>query len=429
MSGSMRRRVIAGSGANAFGQGVTVAIQLGSLPIFLHYWDAATYGVWLTLSAIPSYLSMADVGIVTTASNKMTAAIGNRDPVYAATIFQSALLFLAAVSSVLLIGAVVGALMLPMPAAYESTDYRLTVVFLAGTVLVTLFGGLADAIFKSTGRYPIGALLGNLVRLAEWLGAMLGLSLFGTFSAVAAGGLIARALGFICAAVIATRGAHGIIWSLKGASLREVRIMAKPAAAFMLFPLSFALSLQGLTLLVAHTLGPTAVAIFNTYRTLARISVQATSVVSHALWPEFARLYGAGDTLVASEIFRRSARIGVIFSVAIGCALYFASPILLKIWTHGRVEFQPVLMLAMALYSVAASVGHIPRTFLSATNLHHGLALWMVGAAAASLLMGALVSQTFGLVGISAAMLAAECAVTMMATRFSLKALQRLALV
>jgi len=70
----MKRRIIAGMGANSFGMAITIGIQLISLPLFLHYWNTSTYGVWLMLSAIPAYLSMADVGMVTAAGNRMNMA-------------------------------------------------------------------------------------------------------------------------------------------------------------------------------------------------------------------------------------------------------------------------------------------------------------------------------------------------------------------
>lgn len=55
------RRVVAGLSANAFGQPVRVVIQLLSIPLFLRWWDIATYGVWLILSATPACPAMADV--------------------------------------------------------------------------------------------------------------------------------------------------------------------------------------------------------------------------------------------------------------------------------------------------------------------------------------------------------------------------------
>lgn len=424
MTRSLRQRVLAGSGANAFGQVITVGIQLVSLPLFLHYWDAATYGAWLILSAIPSYLSMADAGMVTAAGNKMTVAMGQRDYAQANKVFQSALFFMMLVCGLLSMLVLPAALLMPVPGFSGEFDYRVAVALLSGSILLTLFGGLVDAIFKATARYPLGTMLVNLVRLAEWGGAMLGLALFGTFAAVAAGGFLSRAIGLVLISAAATTGGHGLRWSVQDARLAEVRAMAKPAFSFMLFPLSFALSFQGLTLLIAYTLGPAAVAIFNTYRTLARVSVQATSVFSHALWPEFSRLYGAGGSAAVLLLYRRSFWTSLSLAALLSVILYTASPFLLKIWTHNSIAFDSLLMVVMTIYAAVASAGHVPRTFLSAINRHSTLAIWMTIAALASLLLASLLGKIAGLIGMSIAMLVAEFAITAISISLSMQILR-----
>jgi O-antigen/teichoic acid export membrane protein len=408
MKPSLRQRVLAGTGANAVGQAITIGIQLISLPLFLHYWNANTYGTWLILSAIPSYLSMADVGMVTTAGNKMTMAIGQGDPVQASKVFQSTLLFVLLVCGMLALLVLPASLWLPLPGIGATPDERAALAALCAGVLLALFGGLADAMFKATGRYPLGLLLGNLVRLAEWGGAILGLVLVGNFSAVAMGGLLARAFGLMLFTTAAASGNHNIRWRVRGAQLAELRGMVKPALSFMLFPLTFALSLQGVTLLVGQMLGPAAVVIFNTYRTLARAAIQSTSVVSYALWPEFSRLYGVGGVGAVGPLYRRSARFGLVFSMLLSLGLYLLSPWLLQIWTHGVIGFQPLLMAVMLLYAAVGSAAHIPRTFLLATNEHVRLALWMLLTSIGLLGLAAGLGAVWGLVGFGTAMLMSE---------------------
>lgn len=408
MTRSLRQRVLAGSGANAFGQGITIGIQLFSLPLFLHYWDASTYGAWLILSAIPSYLSMADVGMVTTAGNKMTIAMGQRDHVQANRVFQSALLFMLIVCGSISVLAIPAALWMPLPGITATSDERIAVAILSAGVLMALFGGLADTIFKATGRYPLGTLLGNLVRLAEWGGAMLGLVLAGSFSAVAIGGLLARMLGLILVTLAATSGKHKIRWSMCDAKMEEVRAMIKPAFSFMLFPLASALSFQGITLLVGQTLGPSSVAVFNTYRTLARVEVQATSVFSHALWPEFSRLYGEGGFAAVLPLYRRAVRLGIALSILLSLGIYIISPFLLKLWTNGAIAFEPLFMVVMLVYAAVGSSAHVPRIFLLATNKHSRLALWFLILAIASLGFAVGIGKNLGTVGFGMAMLISE---------------------
>jgi len=98
---------------------------------------------------------------------------------------------------------------------------------------------------------------------------MAGLYMAGTFTAVALGGLLVRVA---CTAVlvgVSSQGSHGLTWHWRHASMAEIKSLFKPALSFMVFPLSSALSLQGITLLVGHFFGPAVVAVFNSYRTIA----------------------------------------------------------------------------------------------------------------------------------------------------------------
>jgi O-antigen/teichoic acid export membrane protein len=185
----MKRRVIAGMGANSFGMAITIGIQLASLPLFLYYWDTATYGKWLVLSAIPAYLSMADAGMVTAAGNKMAMAIGRGEPTEANRVFQSAQLFMAVVCCAIALAAIPVALLAPLP-GIEDSDMRFALAALSLSTLLALVGGLSEAVFKATQRYATGTMLGNFTRMADWFGMMAGLALVGV-----SGGLKARKNG------------------------------------------------------------------------------------------------------------------------------------------------------------------------------------------------------------------------------------------
>jgi hypothetical protein len=67
--------MLAGVAAHGLGLGGTIAIQLFSVPLYLSIWSAAEYGEWLTLSAMPVYLTLADLGLVKTAGTSMTMAV------------------------------------------------------------------------------------------------------------------------------------------------------------------------------------------------------------------------------------------------------------------------------------------------------------------------------------------------------------------
>lgn len=403
----MIKRIIFGFGANAFGQAVSIIIQLFSFPLFLLHWDASTYGTWLMLSAIPSYLCMADAGMVQVAGNKMTMAMGRSDIEDANRIFQSAQLFMMIVCGSLAVLLLPLILWIPLP-GFVSTDERVALAALVSAVLLAFFGGLSEAVFKATGRYPIGTLLGESVRLGEWAGCILGLLLFGNFAGVAICGLLARACGTGFCIFLAQWGANGLLWGTGRASKSEILKTIRPAVSFMAFPLANALSFQGVTLLVGALTGPAAVAVLNGYRTIARIAVQLTGMFSHALWPEFARLFGQGGAAAVQSLYRRSALLGAITALSLSLLLYFVSPALLQVWTHGRIEFVPSLMQWMLAYAAIGGIWHVPRTLLLSTNQHIGLAGWSLAAGGLSVSLAWAFGVLWHLNGVVAAMLVSE---------------------
>lgn len=403
----MRRRVVAGMGANSFGMAINIGIQLASLPLFLHFWDIATYGTWLILSAIPTYLSMADVGMVTAAGNKMTMAIGNDDSLEANRVFQSAQMFMGIICGALALLVVPLMLLAPLPGV-TTMDQRVALAALSIGVLVSFLGGLSEAVFKSTQRYATGTMVGTLVRVGEWLGFMAGLATVGSFAAVAVTGMAVRLVGTVVCMVLATRGQHGLSWGIHAADRAEIRSIFKPAVSFMAFPLANALSFQGITLLVGALFGPIAVALFNTYRTLARVAVQITAIFSHSLWPEFSRLFGQGAMATVNRLFLRSSLLSAAQSLLLSLILYFLSPWMLRIWTHGAIEFIPSLMVLMLLYAAVGGIWHIPRILLMATNQHISLAYWSILAGMLSVGLAWLMGSELQLNGVGAAMLMSE---------------------
>jgi len=117
------KKLLSASGANAVSQGAAIAIQLVSVPAFLTVWSPEEYGVWLMLSSIPSYLLLADAGVVPVAINKVSALAASERHEEATVTFQSAILFCAMVglaltalaSLFLLVAAMWGARQRSMP--------------------------------------------------------------------------------------------------------------------------------------------------------------------------------------------------------------------------------------------------------------------------------------------------------------------------
>src|ERR1700688_2833430 len=95
---TVRSRLFRGASATALTPIVTAVIQLAAVPCFLHFWGAAKYGDWLILSAIPSYLTLSDLGFGDASGSDMTMRVAAGDRQGAIETFQSSWVLLSLVS-------------------------------------------------------------------------------------------------------------------------------------------------------------------------------------------------------------------------------------------------------------------------------------------------------------------------------------------
>ncbi len=413
---SIARRIASGAGAYGYAQAVSIGTQLVSLPLFLYHWDMVTYGYWLALTALPFYLSLADAGISTASSNQMIGLIARGQKARAAEVFQSAVAFLSSVS--LLVLFVVGITLLLLPAtALQAPHWKAVLMLLSISVVLGLFCSLAEVIYKATGGYAAGTYLVTTGRLVEWAGGLTGLVLTQTFIGVATSALLAR-LGYTLLSLwLSQRRTDFLRWGVRRANVADIRQAAAPGMLFLSLSLTNALSLQGFTLLVAATLGPAATAVFNTYRTVARVVVQITNALSNPLWPELTALKGRNDEGAFWKLYRRANRLGLLIAAAGALLVYLVSPYLLDVWTHGHIPFTATSMALFLLYAAVCSATQVPRVVLMSINRHGGLAVQSQVAAVVALVVAWLVWRSAGMAGVVGAMLLGEAMVWLTATR------------
>jgi O-antigen/teichoic acid export membrane protein len=364
-------------GALLVGQGVTAGIQLLSLPLFLHFWDAAHYGKWIMLTAVPAYFSMSDAGMLPVAANRITMLRAGSDPAAANMVFQSALaLVLTGIVAICGGSALVLAL---LDSSLLDNDSRLALWLLIVATLLNLFGGLYEAGFRAFGSYAQGVLYSNAVRALEFVTMGLGLAIGGTFTDAALGLLAGRAVGSLMIGRYCRNVFPELRWSLENASLAELRNLLRPALTFMAFPLGNALSIQAITLIVGSLFGTVLVATFNTYRTLSRLVLQVVSTLGNALWIEFSRLYGAGSKPTLLRIYRRGFVVGGVISLVCSLTMIPLAPVLLKWWTHGKIGFDAPVFVLFALVTLIGGLSTVPRVLLLSTNTHSRLGIFYLG--------------------------------------------------
>lgn len=384
------RRLRNGFGANLYNQGVTIVVQLVSVPILLHAWGTQLYGEWLILFAIPAYLSMTDLGFSQSAGNDMTARVARGDRAGALVVFQSlgVLVYLLAALGLLLSAWLLW--QLPLWRWFSFSEMgreqtRWVLWLLAAEVFVRLPDGVNHAGFRASGDYALHVGLNSTTRLVQFTGVLI--------AALAGGGPVAAAGTFFGARALATPGFAVLLvrrhrWLSFGwshARKRELRLLFKPALANMAIPMAQALNIQGMVLVVGAVLGPLAVVVFSTLRTLTRLTLQLVLAVSHAAEPELATAYGAGNRALLQSLFLHTLRAGLWLALAAAGGLALFGNFILDVWTQGKVAMEPWLFGWLLTSAVASVLWYGALIVLKAANRHLRAASVFVVVSAAAL--------------------------------------------
>lgn len=366
---SLKNRLLSGAGAYAYAQVVTIGTQLTGVPIFLTFWDMEIYGIWLMLCAFPIYIAIADFGIATIAGNKMTMLCADHRHAEANKVFQSALLMCSLIA--------VGLFLLCLVCAYGYQNiaparfaYMNSLLVLVAAALLALIGNLFDSLFRSVGQYAKGTLLVTTSRLMEWVFSIVGVLFFGTIEAAAIGFLFGRLLMTLVNLVIAIRTVKVYQWSFAQSSIGTVRELLSPSLAFMAFPLGNAINLQGITMLIGFLLGPADVVIYNTYRTVSRILVQAVSLVTKPVWPELSAAFGIHDIAKAKYLVRLMALYAFGFTLLGFLLLYLFGNLLIDFWTKNQVQIDPGVYGYVLSAAAICAFSQVFITLIVSTNSH-----------------------------------------------------------
>jgi len=373
-------RLTKGLGAHGYSQAVQIFIRLVEVPLMLGFWGTKLYGEWLMLAAIPAYLAIADGGFAGTASREMSMRSGAGDRPGALSLFQSTWLLLFIVSLAFWSLALVAVSVAPLHEWFgfkmmSADAVKLVTLLLVTHVLVSFQGGLVNGGFWCEGRYAMGEALIATMYLMEFGCLAIAIAMGGGPVEAALSYLGGRISGLIMMRLGLYRATPWLRYGWHDATLGEVRRIVGPAFASLAFPLGSALNIQGMRLVVGVVLGPPAVVVFSTLRTLTRLAMQPSSIINHLMEPEMALAYGGNRQDVFRRLFNHSCQVALWVSTASCLVLGVAGETLLGIWTHGKVTMDWPLYILLLLGTAVNAVWYTALTATYATNHHMRVAL------------------------------------------------------
>lgn len=402
-----------GFAACAIGPFSTVLIQIVSVPVFLHFWGPKAYGEWLILSAIPTYLSLSDIGFGNVAGNDMAMRVASGDREGALETFQSTWALVSLITLTIIIVSIAVFRFARVAAVFHLSaiperDARIVLLLLGAEVMFTLQGNVAFSAFTCEGLFPVGALWWNVTRLTEYGLGTAAVCVGATPVAVALCFMIIRLLGTVLLALLLQSRIAWLSFDFRLASLRRIKQLFVPAMAMMGFPTGNAISIQGMVIVIGHLLNPIAVVVFSTLRTLTRCAVQIMNLINSTVWPELSLAYGAGSQVRARQLHRRACQLSIWLSLAAITTLAIFGPAIYRIWTHNKIQMNHQVFDILLLVVLANSFWFTSSVASVACNKHLRIAIVYVCGALLSVVLACMLIPVLGLTGAALALFAIE---------------------
>lgn len=410
---TLRQRLVRGAQAQVAGHVVRVIIQVGGVSLLISVWGLRRYGDWLIVAAVPNYIAFSDIGFVGAAMNDMVMSVGRQDRDGALAVFKavSAVLlafFLFVAIAVPLVTAVVPVASALNLSTVTNHAARWILVMLALDALLEVYAGLFYGGFACEGRYGEGGLWMVGLLLAEFCGLATAVLAGGGLAAGAAAMLGVRAVGTVFMYLALRRRVPWLHLGRPTGARLVLRRLFSPALASGAIPAALIVNIQGLVLVIGLILGPAAVAVFSTVRTMTRALIQLLASVFAVITPEISRAYASGDHAFVHAIHRRGCQLAIWLALPPTIFLAVWGGQILNLWTGGRVGPDGLMLYLLLATVVIDSLWTTSLSVLYATNRHQRVAADYFAASLVSLPAAYALIEVWGLDGAALSVLLLE---------------------
>lgn len=351
------------------------AVAFFQVPLLLRYWSGQEYGLWVSLLAALSLLTVLDTGHQNFVGNEI-ARLWARGAPAVRPLLSSGLraAFFIALSELAL-----GALLM-LTGTFPSLlgvgsgptgSFGVAPAFLLYLVFWTTLGsagGLLARLYAPAGRYAFGEWLGILNRgtgfFALALACMAGANLFG---AMAAQVLVWTALaGYFFYDI--KRNLPDLYPWWKGADFRTGLVNFRASLLLTGTSLLDQLAGNGLLLVVTGFFSPVQAGLLATLRTLANLAQQGSSIFLNPIAADLARFHGTGEGGKIRAVLSVGWATGLSLTAA---GLILAAPLLGNLygfWTHHKFPFDAGLFAWLGTAVVLRNWAAPLQLYLASTN-------------------------------------------------------------
>lgn len=399
---SVKRQIAFNGIAHLLSKLIRIADQLLLVPIFLKSWGAAYYGEWLTLSIIPSVLAFADFGLGTAASNSIVLSYASGKRQECADWYETGF---RVISASIIFGLILSAIIMLVAwhfgylekSLIEPIDAFWSVLLLMGGRLANFYNQLFDGFYRSKHKADISINMLTIEGLLK-IGVGIGVLMMGY-------GIVAFSLCqfviIVLFNVIYAYYAKSIMRELSEGrwNIAYAKDTFKKGMAYFVSPLWQSIYFQGSTFIVRIVMGPEAVAVFNTLRTMTRSINQMYSVVNGAIMPELQIAIGERKETLSRRLFINGVRLSFIVSIAGVIIMSLLGLPIYNWWTQNQLKVSSNAWFILLIGIMFNAIWWTASVVFRAKNEPYHFSVYCIVSAVISVIFTYLLALPYGMLG------------------------------
>lgn len=417
------RRAALSTAASSAAKGIALLTTAVSVPLTLSYLGSERFGMWMTLSAMITILSFTNLGLGNSLLNAVAYAAGLGDRTLIRGYVSSGITVLVAVSLILGAAFLVAYPHVPWAALFNvesSVAQREAGPAAAAFIVCFLLGMPAGALqqvrlgLQQDYMNSIFVGIGNVTALLLVVVVIqMQVGLPWLVLAMAGAPVLAALLNGL---VLVSRSP----WlrpAARAVRLVHVRSLLRVGLLFLVLQLAVGVAFASDSLVLAHVIGPSAVAEYAVVARLFSIPMLIVSLALGPLWPAYREALGRGDATWLRVTFRRSVRLAWAVAVPISAALVLLGVPLIAVWV-GTAVVQPSfgLVLAFGVWTVLFAVGTAMAMLLNGAEVVKFQVVAALAMATTNIGLSIVLASRIGVAGVVWASVIAYSACTLIPT-------------
>lgn len=361
--------------AVASGKAILSLRHLILVPFFLNVWGAATYGEWLLVTSIPTFLSLSSLGLGQAARTQIVLDLsdGRKEKAYGMAI--GSMIFMGIFFSLALsITLILSSHIFSGVNRDHIQDPSLVFVYLMAGVALTNVVFPLQGYWIAGERAAIQQLWNSTLEVFLLVGMLLVLIFQGNPKIMATVSFVITTVWTMTFSVVSLRGVQH--YPLKWSNLSPCLPMIRKGLGFQLSNLWQAILFQGFIWAAHRFLGEFGAALWGTIRTLGRSGCQLLSMIGHTIEPELQLSIGHQQFNTARRLLSFQLVLSILISLIFSIAMMAAGPWIYEIWTGGKLTSPYLVWPLMALAMVFNSLWSTSANVHTAFNQPWGLNAW-----------------------------------------------------